>query len=97
VRIRRPTNLIDESLNGMLPPGSYSLLESIQLPLAVAAWVTNLELNEQLERGLVRSILETLHHLRPVVLEDIAMATSLFVIEHSVGFRADSYASSGSV
>jgi hypothetical protein len=97
VRVRRPTDLIDESLNGLLPPGSYSLLESMQLSLAVAARVTNLELNEQLERGLVRSILKTLHHLRPVVLEDISMTTSPLVVKHSVGFRADSYAASASV
>jgi len=43
VRKRRPTDLIDESLNGLLPPDSYSLLEGMQLSLTVSGRVTNLE------------------------------------------------------
>ena len=88
---------MDETLDGLLPPDPYSFLEGVQLSLTVSTWVTNLELDEQFECGLVRLLLETLHYLRPVVLEDIAMATSPFVIEHSVGPRADRYAASASI
>ena len=54
VRARRPTDLIDESLNGLLPPDSHSLLEGMQLFVTASSWVTNLELDEQFERGLIR-------------------------------------------
>jgi len=44
--IRRPTDLIEKPLDGLLPPDSDSLLEGMQLPLAVTAWISNLELDE---------------------------------------------------
>ena len=95
--MRRPTDLIEQSRYGLLPPGSYALLQGIQLPSAIPARVATLELNKQFERGLVRLLLETLHHLCPVILEDIATDPLPFVIEHSVGLCADSYTAGASV
>jgi hypothetical protein len=44
--IRRPTDLINKPLDGLLPPDSDSLLKGMQLSLAVTTWVSNLELDE---------------------------------------------------
>src|SRR5690349_1123288 len=87
--VRRSTDLIGESLDGLLPPSSYSPLQGTQLSLAVPVWITHLELDEQLERGLIRTVLETLDHLRPMARKDVTLPTAPFVIEHPVGLGAD--------
>jgi hypothetical protein len=42
----RPTDLVDEPLDGLLPPDSDSFLKGMQLSLAVPTRVSNLELDE---------------------------------------------------
>ena len=42
----RPADLIEESLDRLLPPSSDSLLKCMQLSLAVQTRVSNLELDE---------------------------------------------------
>jgi hypothetical protein len=37
-------------------------MQGVELLLAVVAWVPNLDLDQQLECGLIRMLLETLHH-----------------------------------
>jgi hypothetical protein len=44
--MRRPTDIIDKPLDGLLPPDSHSLLKGMQLSLAGTAWVSNLEFDE---------------------------------------------------
>ena len=42
----RPADLVDEPLDGLLSPGSDSLLKGMQLSLAVPTRVSDLELDE---------------------------------------------------
>src|SRR6202012_1188540 len=93
----RPTDLVDEPLDRLLPPRSNSLLEGMQLSLAVPTRVSALELGKELKGGLIRLLFEALDHFRPVIREDVTLASSPFVIEHSVCLCADRHAASSSV
>ena len=45
----RPTDLVDEPLDRLLPPRSNSLLEGMQLSLSVPTRVSALELDKELK------------------------------------------------
>src|SRR5258708_5269695 len=59
--------------------------------------VASLELDKKFERGLVGIFLKVVHHLLPVVFEDVRTPATRLVADSPVGLRADKYASLASV
>src|SRR5678815_3921993 len=59
----------------------------MQLAQVVPARVTGLELDEQFECGLIRSLVETARHFLPMLFEDLRTAPSRFVAVQSIRSR----------
>jgi len=69
----------------------------MKLSEAVSSRVARLELDEKFERRLIRSLLEALHHLIPVLFKNVGTAAARFVAEASVRFWSNDHAASTSV
>lgn len=89
--------LTDEALNGLLPPHAHSLLQRMKLSQAVPPRVTRLKLDQQFKCGLIRVLLKTVHHLFPMVLEDVGTSSPRLVAKPPISFRADNDAARASV
>jgi hypothetical protein len=93
----RPTDLINEALDSLLPPDSDSFLQDMQLSLAVPAGISNLELGEQLKCGLIGIFFQALDHFCPLVREDATLSPAPFVVEHPVSLCADRHTALASI
>jgi hypothetical protein len=69
----------------------------MQLAQTVLARVAGLELNEQFECGLIRSLVETARHFFPMVFEDLGAPAPRFITVLSIRFRADNDAARASI
>ena len=56
-------HLTDQSLDGLTPPTLEAALKRAQVPIAVAVWITALEVGQELQRGLIRIGIQALQHL----------------------------------
>jgi hypothetical protein len=61
----------------------------MELLHTVSSRVTSLELDQEFKCGLIRALLKTLHHLLPVVLEDVRTSAPRFVAEPPISFLAN--------
>ena len=83
--------VVDEALDSVLPPYPHSLLKRMELAQVVPARVTGLELDEQFECGLIGPLVQTAHHLLPMLLEDLRAAAARFVTEPSIRFSGPNH------
>jgi hypothetical protein len=83
----------DEPLHGLAAPEPHAPLQRMEIAQAVTSGVARLELDEQLERGLIRMGLKMLQHFSPVRLERTATTTARIVGEASLLSPPDEHAS----
>ena len=80
-----------------MPPGSHPPLQRVKLSGAISSGVARLELDEKLERGLIRPLFQTVHHLLPVLFEDVGPAAARFVAETPIRFWSNDHAPRASI
>ena len=90
-------HFVNETLDRLLSPYPHSLLKRMELAQTVPARVAGLELNEQFECGLIRSLVQTARHLLPMIFEDLRAPAPRFITEPSIRFGADDNAARKSI
>ena len=87
----------DEALRGVTAPCPYTPLQCTQVSRMVSVGIARSELDEKLERGLIRLRLQALNHLRPVVFEEIRASSARFVGQTAVVEVLDDDATDASI
>jgi hypothetical protein len=68
-----------QPLDGLPAPHLHAPLQCTQVPDDVSLWIAHLELDEELQGGLVRLRFQRLKHLRPVGFEEVPPVTARFI------------------